>query len=550
MDLPPSTHRDPTFKHATYVGPTTEADPELIALSAQHGLRFSRNSYYKRGSAIFAIDPSTLQKSLALQPTILESLNNVVGSYGPRLLELYRHHVESYLPVIEPGFLEDYYRGVGMTLDPLLLAALYTVALPWLLQEDETLSSTLATSKVEEMAFSLFSSSLANPSLATLQAGMLLIQRPAIDSKVLNSQLVNAAYDLGLHLDCTSWDAPDAEKALRKRLAWCLYTQDKWSSLIHGRPSLIGNDNWLVQDLSGDDFLPPVGVTSAVGEGSTGMLFRQMAHLTKILSTILDAFYSLKAIREIEESGNNGTRVILDRAKPIQISLKEWFGELPPALKMDSSNTNPSSATGTGFLHLAYFATEITLHRCIIRSLQTSSNDEYLAHICRSAAKTRLISAMDFVNRLRPEHLKSFWYFASSLSFALIGSFGSLLLATAPGQEEVEFYKTRLGEFRWTLGVSNRSAPFLTFAVENLDNLELVMSSLPERPRTTEDDLQSSPRKRPRNLSLSDENGLDENHSIHIDPVSPPTELSSNAPLGLVSPSTSVETSSTYDAFA
>ena len=347
MDLPPSTQRDPTFKYATYVGPTTEADPELIALSTQHDLRISGNNYYKRGSAIFALDPSTLQKSLSLQPTILEGLNSVVGSYGPRLLELYRHHVESYLPVVEPGFFADYHRGVGVALDPLLLAALYTIALPWLLQEDETLSSTLATSKVEEMAFSLFSSSLANPSLATLQAGILLIQRPAIDSKVLNSQLVNAAYDLGLQLDCTSWDASNAEKALRKRLAWCLYTQDKWSSLIHGRPSLISNDNWLVQDLSGNDFLQPVGVISAaVGEGNTGMLFRQLVQLTKILSTVLDAFYSLKAIREIEESGSNGTRVILDRAKPIQISLKEWFGELPLALKMDPSNTNQSSATG------------------------------------------------------------------------------------------------------------------------------------------------------------------------------------------------------------
>ena len=341
-----STQRDPTFKHATYVGLTTEADPELIALSAQHGLRFSGSSYCKRGSAIFAFDPSTLQKSFTLRPTVLASLNNVVGPYGARLLELYQYHVEPYLPVVEPDFFVDYQRGSSMTLDPLLLAALYTVALPWLLQEDQALASTLETSKVEETAFTLFSSSIATPSIAALQAGMLLIQRPAIDSKVLNSQLVNAAYDLGLHLDCTSWDAPESEKALRKRLAWSLYTQDKWCSLIHGRPSLICNDNWLVQDLSEKDFPQPIGFASSINGENTGMLFRQMVQLTKILSTVLDAFYSLKAMREIEESGNNGTRVILDRAKPIQISLKEWFGELPPALKMDSSDTSQSSATG------------------------------------------------------------------------------------------------------------------------------------------------------------------------------------------------------------
>lgn len=141
-----------------------------------------------------------------------------------------------------------------------------------------------------------------------------------------------------------------------------------------------------------------------------------------------------------------------------------------------------------GHLHLAYFATEITLHRCIIRSLSTtdSDSDTYLSHICRSAAKTRLISAMDFVNRLRPEHLSSFWYFPSKVNFALIATFGSLLLATAPGQEEADFYHTRLGEYRWTLCVSSKSADFLSFAVDSLDTSSLLLRSLPQKPSTSE----------------------------------------------------------------
>ena len=115
----------------------------------------------------------------------------------------------------------------------------------------------------------------------------------------------------------------------------------------------------------------------------------------------------------------------------------------------------------------------------------------YVAYICRSAAKTRLISAMDFVNRLRPEHLDAFWYFPSRVSFALIGTFGSLLLATAPCQEELEFYRTRLGEYRWTLGVSSRTAPFLDFAVESLDASEAMLRNLPSRPSTVEMPLQT-----------------------------------------------------------
>jgi len=76
---------------------------------------------------------------------------------------------------------------------------------------------------------------------------------------------------------------------------------------------------------------------------------------------------------------------------------------------------------------------------------------------------------MDFVNRLKPEHLQSFWYFSSKVNFALIGTFGSLLWATAPSIQEAEFYKARLSEYRWTLRVSSRGADFMEFAVGVLD---------------------------------------------------------------------------------
>jgi hypothetical protein len=149
--------------------------------------------------------------------------------------------------------------------------------------------------------------------------------------------------------------------------------------------------------------------------------------------------------------------------------------------------------TTSGYLHLAYFATEITLHRCIIRSLSSSSADTYLSHVCRSAAKTRLISAMDFVNRLRPEHLSSFWYFPSKVNFALIATFGNLLLATAPCQEEVEFYRTRLSEYRWTLCVSCKSAKFLAFAIDSLDSSLHLLKSLPPKPSISQVSPQSMP---------------------------------------------------------
>ena len=89
---------------------------------------------------------------------------------------------------------------------------------------------------------------------------------------------------------------------------------------------------------------------------------------------------------------------------------------------------------------------------------------------------------MDFVNRLRPIHLQSFWFFASKVNFTLIGTFGSLLWATAPTQEEADFYRTRLHEYRWTLSVSSKRADFLGYAVQMLDASRGLLKNLGEKP--------------------------------------------------------------------
>jgi hypothetical protein len=97
---------------------------------------------------------------------------------------------------------------------------------------------------------------------------------------------------------------------------------------------------------------------------------------------------------------------------------------------------------------------------------------------------------MDFVNRLTTAHLRSFWYFASKTNFALIGTFGSLLWATAPGREEADWYRRRLGEYRWTLGVSCKGGDvegsgngrLTEFAMGMLDTSTGLLKALPEKP--------------------------------------------------------------------
>ncbi len=66
-----------------------------------------------------------------------------------------------------------------------------------------------------------------------------------------------------------------------------------------------------------------------------------------------------KAIKASED-----VKQLLQVAKPIQIRLREWYKNLPDSLHMDSTKARKVSSNGS--LRLAYYATEITLHRAII----------------------------------------------------------------------------------------------------------------------------------------------------------------------------------------
>ena len=413
----------------------------------------------------------------------MQAIYQIVGSHASTMLQVFCSIINRSLPIIPDALFDLDSSSLWSGADPALLATVFALAAMSLAQP---ILHPGDVERLEEIGFRSFGVALLRPTLSTVQTGILLMQCPDVDSKTLNAQLVGVAYELGLHLDCSSWSITREERMLRRRLGWALYTQDKWCSLIHGRPSLISKDHWGVTLLNQDDFPESETTDEQISQDiKRGReLFTQMAALTGILSIVLETFYTLKSMQEVDHAGQNGTRLILEKAKPVQIKLKEWFTHLPISLKLDENmNGKPSS---TGHLHLAYFATEITLHRCIIRSLTSNNEDSYLTHVCRSAAKTRLISAMDFVNRLRPVHLSSFWYFPSRVNFALIGTFGSLLLATAPCQEEAEFYRTRLSEYRWTLCVSSKDANFLTFAISSLDSSSDLLKGLPPKPSTSE----------------------------------------------------------------
>ncbi|KAI9729416.1 MAG: Fungal specific transcription factor [Claussenomyces sp. TS43310] len=521
-------------RYSQYIGPTTDFEPSLIDLSPfdpQDESLLSRGTLRKvsdKDTFLMLPDYNTPGYEHELQDA--DAIEGIVGSYGPALIDLYFYIIHPNFPILQKNVFLEKYGSSHREISPPLLAAVYILAINWW-DHSEVLTQHPRPNlkELERLARTTLADVMYRPKLSTIQAGLLLSQRPEGDQWAPTAQLVAIGQELGLHLDCSHWKIPLWERSLRKRLAWALYMQDKWGSLVHGRPSHIFATNWAVQPLSPNDF-PDVEYDASDGDEAEEyergrQLFTQMISLSQILAEVLETFYTLGAMAQVTRSGTSGTHLVLSLAKPVQLKLKEWYAALPTCLKMDaaastasnSSNGNGNSArpkvSSTGFLHLAYFATEITLHRRIVRSLSLipeevragengdaassiSPVDPYVQHICRSAAKTRLISAMDFVNRLTPSHLRAFWYFASKTNFALIGTFGSLLWATAPGREEAEFYRARLSEFRWTLGVSAgrggsgangerdlKGVKGLTeFAIGMLDTSTGLLNGLPEKP--------------------------------------------------------------------
>jgi hypothetical protein len=451
-----------TSEHDQYVMNTFPFDKnEEYRASGMSGIlrRVDQQAYY-----LMRVDtPTEMEQELA----DLDQIEAIVRPHGPALVKLYFRIVHPSFPIIHKKVFIEKYGRTYRELTPLGLAAVYLLALDWW-----TYSRNLASlpkpdvKALESFAAGIMANMHMRPKISDVQACLVISQRPEADSWARTGLLVSMAQTLGAHLDCTDWSIPQWEKGVRKRIAWSLFMQDKWGAIVYGRPSHITRDNWDVRPLETSDF-PETAQDDDDEEGSSEIeegkeIFLAMISLTEILADIMDSLFTLKVIRS-----NLSTTEVLERAKPLQIRLKQWYSELPPSLSMGKTKTGKLSSIG--FLHLAYFVAEITLHRAVIRSNNVPGTDEELRSITRTAAKTRFTSAIEFAKRLKPEHLQSFWYFASKLNFSIIGTFGIALWITSSDDDEREFYASQLAEYRWILRVSSTSAGFMKYAVTFLD---------------------------------------------------------------------------------
>ena len=460
--------------HGLHVGHSGNIEPALArqkfgpnTSGLPQGASFRRVS----DTDVFVLHPDQGTELYEDEVDHLDAIEDLVAPHGRALINLYFRIVHPSFPVLHKKVYLEKYERTHREFSPVLLAAVYILATDyWSYSLELSGSAAPDVKSLESLAWKCLNCAIHRPKLSTVEAGLLLLQRSNQRSWPLTAQMVAVGQDLGLHRDCTSWDIPGWEKGLRKRLAWALFMQDKWCSLVQGRPSHISKADWSVQPLVEQDF-PENFADENEEEGSTEVekgrtLYTCMVSLTQILSDILVSLYSGTTEEDSVRQYPNETTLTLMQAKPLQIRLKEWYAKLPPCLSIERIKLRKLSSSG--YLHLAYWATETTLHRCIVRTLSTCSDPD-LVKICQHAATARLESAMEFVRSLRPEHWESFWYFASEFNFGLIGLFETLLSTTLVLEEDIAASISRLNQYLWTLKMAKKNAGFLDRSISMID---------------------------------------------------------------------------------
>ncbi|KAF2761181.1 hypothetical protein EJ05DRAFT_255564 [Pseudovirgaria hyperparasitica] len=482
-----------SHRHGRMLGLSSVYEPTLLSLDAfaeREDLPIGREALYRASrsqSFILFRDESTRNHEDEVYD--VDTIESIVSPHGEGLINLYFRIVHPSFPIMHKKVYLEKYKRSHRELSPPLLAAVYILALNWWSYSTElALLPKPDVGELEKLASKTMNDVIYRPKLSTIQAGLLLLQTPAEDSWPLTTQLIGLGQELGLHLDCTDWRIPDWEKGLRKRLAWALFMQDKWGSLAHGRPTHIHSNDWDVKPVVETDF-PENAEDEDDEEGSTEvengrMLFCEMIRLSEILSILMTTLYSIKSAAELQTHASDGVRWFLERAKPIQMSLRQWHSALPDVLAIE--NVAPRKLSSAGYLHLAYCALEICLHRRIVQLLSVEQ-DQSLVEACRKAAKARLYMSIDFVRNLRPEQLHSFWFFASHYGFALIATFAGLLWATASSKEEADMYKKKLEEYHWLLRLSSRSTDCIDQAMKIIaTSTDVLVKGIPLRSHTSE----------------------------------------------------------------
>lgn len=186
--------------------------------------------------------------------------------------------------------------------------------------------------------------------ITVIQSALLLgfwfgISYDRMDGWHWTGMAISLAQTMGLHRNPSGASVPEFQHLSWKRLWWCLFYRDRWTSLGMGRPLRINMGDCDVRPLISTD-LGGLTQTPDLGEKSTEILnrcnlvapvFVEVVNLTVALGDVITCQFSVGCAQ-----GR------LEDIKKCEATLIEWYDKVDPYLKIDLSRlTDDDSATST-----------------------------------------------------------------------------------------------------------------------------------------------------------------------------------------------------------
>lgn len=188
-----------THRHSRLIGSTSILEQSLLP-----SLDSGRGDIPLGVSSIRRVSPDTSFILLSDEGTQnredeihdLDLIESIVAPHGPELLRLYFRIVHPSFPILHKKVFLEKYQRTHREFSPPLLAAVYILALNWWSYSQElAMLPRPDLPKLERLALKSMSDIIYRPKLSTIQAGLLLLQRPEGDSWALTAQLVSPCSD-------------------------------------------------------------------------------------------------------------------------------------------------------------------------------------------------------------------------------------------------------------------------------------------------------------------------------------------------------------------
>ncbi|KAG0047304.1 hypothetical protein BGZ83_007634 [Gryganskiella cystojenkinii] len=215
------------------------------------------------------------------------------------------------------------------------------------------------------------------PRVSTVQGLLLLSQYP----KILGlghhyvQQAILMAADLGLHRKCDRWIPDKQVQETRKRVFWCVYVYDSYTSSVTGRRPLL-DDNEI--DVS---LLVPTS-TEGEDEYSNTLFLVHMCKLWRIFRNVKRYVFNVTEVQDMVPGS---------LPKNYEQQLIQWQLQLPAALRFsfDMKVDDPEAMYNArgGVAQMLYESTLILLHKPYISPSEHVKRQPYRSQdICLKAA--------------------------------------------------------------------------------------------------------------------------------------------------------------------